>query len=326
MLLVKLTYSGTDYYLSQDGHALTHLWKQYVLSFDPPQRRLPLDYGGYCKLEWGSIKIAGMFFQTGNLGVWPPPAEMDITIYHTDTDEASAVTLLSGVAHRVAVDLQGVTYDIYGPEYADTVAASTAYNDTLVTIAMAMCATLGLSLDSTAARSPSPAVVHTTSHERLLIDLLSDFCAFYSHLFYIEGTTLYLVDMLADNGSRTIEFKYLRGPEYHWEPLTYEVTDGTNVSFGTNKYGRSVRQDAYHDTAGNITAAFDDILTVCNSDWASISIPFEGDVPVPGEKISWTDEQLAADTEMYIRARSITYDFDRRLIHIEGEGSMTKSA
>lgn len=326
MLMVKLTYSGTDYYLSQDGHALAHLWKQYVLSFGSLQRRLPVDYGGYCKLEWGSIKIAGVFFQTGGLGVWPPPAEMDITIYYTATTEAAAVTLLSGVAHRAAVDLQGVTYDIYGPEYTDTAAASTAYNGTLVTIATAMCATLGLTLDSTAARSPSPTVVHTTSYERLLIDLLSDFCAFYTHLFYIGGTTLYLVDMLADNGSRTIEFKYLRGPEYHWKPLTYEVGNGKVTAFGTYKYGRSISQTAYHGTAANIEAAFDNILTVCNGDWASISIPLEGDVPAPGEKISWTDEQLAEDTEMYVRARSITYDFDRSLIHIEGEGSMTKSA
>jgi hypothetical protein len=323
MVLVELTYSGSTYYVSQDGHALTHLYKQYVQRFDPPpQRRLPVDYGGYCRLEAGGIAFSPALFDATNINTWPPPVQMDITIKYTATTEAAATTLLSGAAHLREITSEAVVYDVYPPDHTTTKAGGTAYNDTLVNVATSICTDLSLTLDSTAARAPSPTVQHTLTTDRLLIDVLSDFCRFYTHFFYIVGTTLYLCDMLADNGTSTIEFKFLP-PRYNYNVPVYEVTNNDHSSFGSYGYGRKIYQPGYHGTGTNITAAFDDIITVCNAAWAELEVPFEGTVPAPGEKISWTDTKLQASTDAWIRARHIAYDFDREIIRIEGNGELS---
>jgi len=46
-------------------------------------------------------------------------------------------------------------------------------------------------------------------------------------------------------------------------------------------------------------------------------------MPTIGEKITWEDTSLGQDTDAYIRARAIQYDFDNEVMIIEGEGVLS---
>ncbi|MDH5524438.1 MAG: hypothetical protein OEY01_10670 [Desulfobulbaceae bacterium] len=322
MLLVEMSINAVLKRLSMEGLALDHWWANMITSFTPPQYSLPKDYGGYARLDFGSIILSPDLFK----GDWPPPASCPITVKYTATDEASAETLFSGTAHRAGFDRDSISYDLHGTAYDTVVATNQAFDDTLANV-MAWAADptrLNLTLDTTAARAPSPALIHTMTSDRLLIDTISDFCAFFSHCFHIEAGTLYLVDMLADNGSEVLT-------EYDYFPSTYEdvvptsiITGGDYSRASAYPYGEALSlSEAYHSAQANIEAALDDILSVINRPRCRLRVPLLGGLPAPGKKVSWTDSSLVVDTAAYIRARRISYDFENEVVEIEGEGEIT---
>lgn len=318
MLLVEFTINSVLNRLSQEGIALTHWWKNKIMNFDPPQCRLAKNHGGYIGLGFGSIDFFPDLFNSD----WPPPINGDITIKYTPSTEASAETLFTGIAHRSNINRERIKYDLYGPEFTSTTAGGTAFNDTLVNVMTTLCGAghLNLTLNSSAARSPSPNVLHTVSGSQLDISLASAICAFYTHCFYIVGSTLYLVDMLGDNGTQTItEFEFFPGDYDDLDPVSM-VRAGSFSRTSSYPYGREISETLYHDTQANAETCLDNIITVLHKPRARLKMPLLGSLPVPGEKISWTDTALAVDTDMYIRARTMQYDFVNEEITIEGEG------
>jgi hypothetical protein len=275
-------------------------------------------------MGFGNIRFAPDLFDDD----WPPPRECDIVAYYTATTEAAKETLFSVTASLRKINRKFVEYAIHAPAYTTEVASGTVFNDTLDNIVSWACieSRLNLTVDSSAARSTSPDIVYTTTRDYLLIDLLSEFCAFHTHLFYISGSTLYLVDMLEDNGSRTLtEFDYFPST-YEYKAPTRECTDNTYSSFSVYTYGRQIVCGAYHNTQANVEGAYDLIMTIANKVGAEIAIPFAGSIPAPGEKISWTDRSLAVNSDTWIRARNIRYDFDNYRIIVTGEGQITEGA
>lgn len=321
MLLIEMTINGAVNYISQEGIALTYFWEPKIMQFDPPRYDIAHDYGGYVSPRFGSISLFPDLFEDD----WPPPISCAITIKYTATTEGAAETLFTGIAHLSQLDIGQVKYDLYGPSYITTTAGATAFNDTLVNVVTALCggAHLNLTLDSTAARGPSPNVNFTVSGDQLDIDLVSAIAAFYTHLIYISGSTLYLVDMLGDNGTETItEFDYLQGTTYEYQTPVSLARAGDRAQASGYPYGNELTLAAYHDTGANVDDCLDDIMTVLHKPRVRLKMPLLGSLPVPGKKISWTDESLAVDTDMYIRTRSVRYDFDREEITVEGEGAI----
>ena len=330
MLLIEITINGTVHRVSVEGHALTHYWDPYVVAFDPPRFEIPYTWGGYAAPRFGAISFSPELFASD----WPPPVSCAITVKYSDTDEASAETLISGTAHLVKISLIEVKYDIYGPSYATTTPNGQAFNDTLVNVAAYFCGAshLNLTLDTSKARSPSPNVKFTTNFESLDIDLFSEVAAFYSHFFYISGSTLYLVDMFADNGSRDItEFDFFFGSYYEYRPpvAVAHANDNTGTEIATRTsgypYGQELYLNSYHDTAANAEDCLDDILTLTHKPRMRLMIPWEGNTPVLGEAFNWTDESMQGPSVASIRVRSLQYRFmgQREEIIVEGEGSLT---
>lgn len=85
-------------------------------------------------------------------------------------------------------------------------------------------------------------------------------------------------------------------------------------------YGNEITVTPYHDTRSNILTALQNILTVLNLDRGEIRLPFSATLPNPGKKFTWEDTSLGEDTDAYIRARNLTFDFDRDELIIKGEG------
>ncbi|MBW2606146.1 MAG: hypothetical protein JRD05_00775 [Deltaproteobacteria bacterium] len=308
-------------YLSIDGVDLAHFWDSHVIRFDAPQRSLAKNHGGYCSLGFGGISFSHDLFTDD----WPPPVNGVITVKYTATTEAAAETIFEGVAHLSKINREEIRYELYGPSYTATVNDATAYNDTLVAVMTTLCGVgiLNLTLDSSAARGPSPNVTHTVDGDQLAIELASEICAFYSHLFYIVGSTLYLVDMLGDNGTQTItEFDFFPSDYNNLVPVAL-ARSGDYSRTSAYPYGNELSVDQYHDTEANVNTALDNIIAIENKARCDLKIPLLGSLPVPGKKISWTDTSLGVDTDMYIRARALRYDFDNEEITISGEGEIS---
>jgi len=184
-------------------------------------------------------------------------------------------------------------------------------------------------VNTTYARASSPGVVHNITGDILAIQLASDIAAFYSHLIYVSGTTAYLVDMLLDNGSRTLtEFGFFASPTYEYKvPIsTIRCTVGT-ASYSkssTYAYGTPVDVQPYHVAKVPIETALTNILTCENAPRASVQVPMvAGNFPAPGEKVTFPDTGNVADLSTYIRVRKLQYDFVNAMITLEGEGAIT---
>jgi len=322
MLLCEVTINSILHRVSMEGAALEYFWDPLIISIDPPQYKIANPYGGYVRPGYGSISFSPDLFASS----WPPPARCDVTLYYADGEETSRETLFSGAMHLRSITREGISYELFGPSFSAEVAGGTAFDDTLVNVTSWFCdpSRLNLSLDSTYARSPSPAVKFTTARDELAINLLSRLCAFFTHLFYVRGSTLYLVDMFADAGSETLtEFDFFPS-EYELNVPVGIVKSANHARTSIHVYGNELALGAeYHDMQANIEAALDDILTIVNRPRCRLRIPFKGGLPNPGKKISWSDSSVGQGLNAYIRARTMKYDFVGGEIVVEGEGVLS---
>lgn len=320
MLLIEFTIDGTLTRVSQEGIALTNYWDAKVVRFDPIQYQLANHYGGYVKLGYGSISFFPDLFDDD----WPPPVNGLISVYYTATTEAAKETLFSGEAHLVGINREEIEYRLFGPVYDETVATATAYNTDLETVLDGILTGIAEinTLDVTYGRAAVPNVTHTTSGTKLAIDLASDIAAFYSHCFYIVGDTAYLVDMLLNSGTTTYtEFDFFPSQYEYLEPVAV-ARAGAFSQFSAYPYGKELTVTQHHDTEANVNVCLNNIMAVWHKPRARFRVPLIGSIPTPGAKLSWTDTAQGQDTDMWICARTIAYDFDNEEAIIDGEGAI----
>jgi len=323
MILVTFDLNGTPQYWSKEYLALTHKWKQMVKSFGTLQRVIETDYGGYCPLKTGEME----FKPSGFSADWPPPVSGAIEIKHTLTTEAAANSMLIGMAHISKYTKKGVFYNLYGPDYDEEIADATAYNDTLNNVITAILTSIAEinSVDTTYARTVSPNVTYTVSGDQLAIDLASAIAAFYSHMPYIIGDTAYLIDMKKDNGTPiALGYKYMSPAYSRFKPVAI-ARSGDFSRTSAYTYGKEISITQYHTTEANVNTALDDIIATLNMPRATVTIPLRdlSAIPLPGQKITWTDDKLVQDTDAWIRARILKYKLFDEYIEVEGEGGMS---
>lgn len=196
MLLVQMTIGGVVHYISDEFLDIEHFYEAQVAGLSSLRIATAQPYGGYAAPTYGDIDLLPDLFAAN----WPPPATCVIKIMIGDAGEAGAYLVFEGTAYLQEVGRDGVTYQLYGKPY-DTNTSDATYQGTLNQVFAAACAVLGLTLNSTYARVSSPSVDYHSDGTKALIDDLSDIASFFSHRFYVEGTTLSLVDCLRDNGA-----------------------------------------------------------------------------------------------------------------------------
>jgi len=113
MILVTLTVNNVDKRVSTESLNLEHHWYPFIEDVSAPQYQMATDYGGFCKLGFGSITILPSLF----LSDWPPPVQCPITVQYTASTEAAAVTLFESTAHLNSYSRDKVVYDIRELEY-----------------------------------------------------------------------------------------------------------------------------------------------------------------------------------------------------------------
>lgn len=321
MLLVELEINGVTNYLSQEGIALTHYWDSHILSFDAPQYNMDKKYGGYTRPSFGSISLTQELFKND----WVPPTASQVAIHYTPTDEESATTLFSGTAYIKSINRGEIRYDLYGEVIGsgNTIASGTSYeNVTLGFVFNEGATTLGLSLDTSLARSESTYVEYTMQGDQEITTFLSDLAASFNHMYYIKQGTMHLVDMLTDNGTTTIT-------EFDYFPSTYEfnppstIVSGVSRSGITYPYGSELSVKTFVRLEASMSTCLNHIWGTWHKPTFNLKIPFVEPLPVtPGMRIQWTDTAQQNSVSGYMRVRNVRYDFDNEEVTITGEGEI----
>lgn len=322
MILCEFTPDGGALQrISDEDIALDYQWLSYLKSISSIKFQLPQVYGGYAGPSFSDIVLWPEAFEND----WPPPTTATVKIVETDTTFAGGKVVFDGSGTVGEIDRTGVGLILKKPELDIKIAASTAYNDTLVNVVTTLATTCGLTVVSTRARAVSPAVLHTTAAEILAIDLLSSMCAWFSHGYEIKGTVLYLVDM-KDTTQTPIELT-----EFDVQPCSYRKADpvllvkcGDYSVDGASDNGDEVDVgDGYHTTEANILGALGDIKTLLELDIATIR--FKTDQVKPGilDRITLTDESLLRLITFTGIITSIIYNYDTLSVEAEVLGSMS---
>lgn len=319
MILMEFTVGATTYRISTEDKALTYQWFGYITDFNSLKIALPTRHGGISRPEFSDIMLSPDLIE--EIGSIPETAA--VVIKETETDEAAAVTIFEGSARLGDYDRHGFGYILHRPEIPETIAEGTAYNDTLVNVATSLCTTMGLTIDTTAARSTSPAVLHTTEADILAFDLLSDMLAFFSHGAEIIGTTLYLYDMLGTyTETELTEFDFEPASYRKDSPYSLYSASETETLAGTPENGDTYTVAPYHTTSGNIQTALADIKTIMEQDIAMIPCKQDADKPRMLKKISLTDESIVLSISFSGIVTSIIYNYSTLDTAIEASGTV----
>lgn len=325
MLLTEHSISAQTVRLSNEWLALEHQWDAGIASFAAVKIACRKSYGGYVETVFGRMDVLPDTYDQS----WPPPTSYPVTAKIASTDEATAAVMFDGTAHRERIKRDGIEYQLYGQSFTASV-TDHVYSGSLVDVFSDACTALGLTLNSSAARSTAPAVDYTAKGEKLIIDNLSDISAFFSHCFYIQSGTLYLIDMLADNGS-TILTEFDIFPSVYNDPTPVTSVKATVLSTeysvaGSSGYGGSSAEVSIspvcHTAQANIETALSDIKTIIERPSMQLIKPLS-EPPAIGQRINITDESTWKPLNVWARVRSITWDFDQEQCVIEGEGGLS---
>lgn len=322
MILIEFTPTGGSLHrIAMADTAIEHQWLSVVVSFSSLKIALPYRHGGIAKPEFSDITLSPEIV-TLNGSV---PRTATIKVYDTDSTEAASVLLFDGTARLVEFDRSGFKYALHRPSSLAKTTKTTAYSNTLVNIATTLCTAMSLSIDTTLARSPSPAVSHTAEKDELIFDLLSDMLAFFSHGAEIRGTTLYLFDMLgSQTATELTEFNYTKGT-YQKDKGYALFSNGDEVSIeGSFEGGDEYNVKEFHATTANIQAALADIKTIVEKDIATIQLKQTAASPQILRKIFLTDESIVAPIEFTGIITSVIYSHDSLDVEIEATGDITE--
>jgi hypothetical protein len=186
-------------------------------------------------------------------------------------------------------------------------------------------------------------VAYACSQSILTIDLIDQLCQNFCHIFYIVGTTGYLVSMTVDNavnGTLALtEYDFLASPKYIYKSPICKMSSDTymypnwssnpTTAFPVSYYSgysygseASITSNSFDST--NLWYNLQSIVTLENQMRISIQIPMKaGYFPVPGQRITFTDTSTLGNLTGWLRVRKMQYDFSKYVITVEGEGGVS---
>ncbi|MDH5559408.1 MAG: hypothetical protein OEY59_00975 [Deltaproteobacteria bacterium] len=219
------------------------------------------------------------------------------------------------------------------------------YGGTLLDIFSFACGIdrLNLTLEAQYARNPSPIVSFYVSEQIRVIDFLDQISAAYSHMFYIKGNSLVLVDMLGDNGTLSLsDFEYFSSSYRYKSPVKRLISQWSYLENGINQKGmplyltrqksqfvesnqffglqKDIKVFPQEENNSLILGQLSDIAEILNRPEASLRLPFDYGLVKPGTRIDFLDNNLFQATTVYLHARTIQYDFDSEEVSVVGEG------
>lgn len=223
-----------------------------------------------------------------------------------------------------------------------TISGTGSSGDDLAEVVSWACTRLGLTYDGGYARAASPSVGYWETSQRTTLEFLDELCATMTHLFWLDGTTLRLIDMNAQTAT-------IRLTEYEFFPSTYErqtpaaivrsnvitrksttgdigayvLESQTDISVVSQyKYGDDVSINGFHWKRTSVRDYVRRVMVYNQKPKIYLAMPLTADIPTPGQKIVFTDSSLKAPTQSHLYVRGISYDFEQGKVYVEGDGSI----
>lgn len=326
MIKAKATIDSQVYLQSDEKLSLAQPWDKVIASFSAPTRSLTKNSGGWLKSDSGKIDYFAGWFGADEL----PPEGGDLEVYCSN-DGITDILVFDGTTLLDTFGEDRHRYRLNGNAFTQTFAKGQVLDGTLIQLFQTGCTALGLMLDSTLVRTPTPAIVHTMSRDALVTDVLAGVAATKSHLFWIDPTTtpatLYLADMFTDNGERDLGRKFsspLYTRPYGVKEITADMSSGTTVVRMSSYSSTSTLSiQPYHTTQSVVETDLDNILTLFNHKRVSVTVDLDN-IPQPGERVTFTDHLISPAVEAWLRVRSYKPDINARQVTISGEGGWAK--
>ena len=213
---------------------------------------------------------------------------------------------------------------------------------------MAAFAGLGLSYiyNSALEASPSPSLSYMANSQQLLLDFISSVAAYFRHLYYETGYALIGVHMGTPNGDRELTdgYDFYQKTSYEdpaaisliraaWQQRSaVEETIGKYVKAedieetveSSYPYGDEESVSPYEYTRSAIKTSLEELLEYMLKTEARLAIPMSDNMPVPGERITYKDEDNFDQTlNVVMFCRTIKYDFERETVEIIGDAELS---
>jgi hypothetical protein len=194
--------------------------------------------------------------------------------------------------------------------------------------------------------SPSPSLSYLANSQQLLIDFVSSVAAYFRHLYYENGYSLVGVAMGTPNGDRELTdgYDFYQKTSYEdpaaisliraaWQQRSaveetigkYVKTEDVEVTAESGyPYGSPESVTPYEYTRAAVRTSLAELLEYMLKPEARLSIPISDDLPVPGERITYKDEDnFGQDLNVEMYCRTIRYDFERDTVEIIGEAELS---
>ncbi len=205
--------------------------------------------------------------------------------------------------------------------------------------------------DNSNARAVSPDVSYWADSQMKTIEFLSRLSAFFTHYFYVKSAEdeLVLGDMFLANGNSTytpfeyVNAKYkgstpLQSIKCEWETREavemflddgvttakyVKATSHEKIVDGNHEQGAELSLEPFHSDATKIEAAMNNIALIYDRPMASVTIPITSDLPLPRQKVNFTDDVMLKEMSSYIYASRLQFNFELGEIEIEGDGAIS---
>ncbi|WP_294346747.1 hypothetical protein [Prosthecochloris sp.] len=190
-----------------------------------------------------------------------------------------------------------------------------------------LCAKMGLTLDSSLAVSPDPAIAGSVSGDSLLLDVADLVAAYFGHFFYIDGGTLYLLDADSEYGSAYSfgRFDFLRTPKYSYNPPLNSVYDSASKKYivGNTLFGQELN-------AGQSFFSTDNRYLQKAAEYHGLPQVGIGAMELHGEfvcgrHLTWIDDRQVEQVNGEMVMRSVQYEFGAAAdkVTVVGEAALT---
>lgn len=321
-LLCRAGIDSTTYRYSDRFLKFAPPYRKHILSLSAASRDISNIYGGMEKNGNTSLIFDPYFGPS-----FPPPVSFNCVVELGQGTADTGDRLYSATAHRKSLNESQTKYQLYPPGIDEEFSKGQSFNTTLVGVFQTAATALGLTLVSTFARSPSPAVVHTMSRDTLIYSVLDLMCGFFKHHGYIDlaAGELHLIDMDADTATRTVPRKYFAAELTEPAPVSKAKAKSGDNDYSQSSgygYGKEISVQPFHNVAANIEAALVDILTLANHARYDVTLPLGDGLPIPGEKIICHNHKFNPPQKMWCRARSFKIDLKNQKVTISGEGGL----
>jgi len=279
--------------------------------------------GGYLRPSFGSFSILPSAFSNEIFSVVPPPINLSLPIDFV-FDDLSTTRIVDATGQLASISEEEIEYDLYKDEYDYEV--SSGYTGTLIGYFTWACdsSRLNLTLDSSKATDYN--VGFTFSDARQVLDVMDSVANDTNHGFYIENSTLYLIDLANTNNTVDLtEYEFVKAT--YSGPVPYSVLKSGDTSItGTYPHGDELSVNYMFSTnTSYITAQLTRLKTIMDKYWITIEMPIEFNTIKYGDKVTWTDTNIYESISIEMWAREFNYTFDEgtEKVVIRGEGNIT---